>query len=127
MAITERIKHLTKSVPGQLEIEAELFIDENVFRRIINRERDRANRTGEIFSVVSFILPTNHARSNTIKGLATRLASGVRSIDAVGWLDSQHIGVLLPETNTTPMLQASNYLHNDHARCDDQSTQIHCQ
>ncbi len=99
MAIAERIKHLMKNYSTLRDVDNGLFLPKDVFRRIINREHERANRTGDVFSLVVFVLSKSREGQDAPKLLAETIASRVRSIDAVGWLDSQHIGILLPETN----------------------------
>ncbi len=98
MAITERIKHRIKNSSVLRDVDNELFLPREVFRKIIGRERDRANRTGEIFSMVVFVLSDNRANQGDLKLLTEILSPRVRTIDAVGWVDSQHVGILLPET-----------------------------
>ena len=99
MTITERIKHLVKKSSDQEDFEG-LFLPKEIFRKIIDRERDRANRTGEVFSLVVFVLPDNGEKPEALALLTETLSQRMRSIDAIGWLDLQHVGILLPETNS---------------------------
>ncbi len=99
MTITERIKHLVKKSSDQDGFD-DLFLPKEIFRKIIDRERDRANRTGEVFSLVVFVLQDNEEKQETLALLADTLSPRVRSIDAIGWLDLQHVGILLPETKS---------------------------
>jgi lipopolysaccharide/colanic/teichoic acid biosynthesis glycosyltransferase len=99
MNITERIKHLVHKPPTAYDVNIELFLVKTVFRKIIDRERDRANRTGEIFSLVVYLLSDESKKQEALHLLADTLLSSMRSIDAAGWLDLRHIGVLLPETD----------------------------
>jgi lipopolysaccharide/colanic/teichoic acid biosynthesis glycosyltransferase len=98
MAISERIKHRIRNSSVLRDVDNELFLPREVFRKIIGRERDRANRTGEVFSMVVFVLPDNRENQGVLKLLTEILSPRVRTIDAVGWIDSQHVGILLPET-----------------------------
>ena len=98
MTITERIKHLVKKSSDQENYD-ELFLPIETFRKIIDRERDRANRTGEVFSLAVFVLPDNGEKQVALALLGEKLSHRVRSIDAIGWLDLQHVGILLPETS----------------------------
>jgi lipopolysaccharide/colanic/teichoic acid biosynthesis glycosyltransferase len=100
MTISERIKHLINHSPTLQGVDDELFLPIEVFRRIIDRERNRANRTGEVFALVVFVLPENRENQEILKLLSDALSQRIRAIDAVGWLDSQHVGTLLPETNS---------------------------
>jgi len=100
MNIADRIKNLSKKSPPAQDVNIERLLPREVFRKIIDRERARANRTGEIFSLVVYILQGGSEKHETLQLLADTLSSNIRSIDAAGWLDSQHIGVLLPETDS---------------------------
>jgi hypothetical protein len=66
------------------------------FRRILDRERSRADRTGHEFSLVVFDV------ENTTSALAQRLADvftrRIRSTDEPGWVDDRSMGVVLPAT-----------------------------
>ena len=99
MTITERIKHLVKKTSDPEDYD-ELFLSKEIFRKIIDRERDRANRTGEVFSLVVFVLPEKGEKQEALALLTDTLSPRVRSIDAIGWLDLKHVGILLPETNS---------------------------
>lgn len=99
MAITNKIKQFVKKSFSLQEFN-EPFLKKEVFRKVIDRERDRANRTGEFFSLVVFVLPDHSERQKTLTILNDILASRVRSIDAIGWFDHQHVGILLPETDS---------------------------
>ncbi len=99
MTIANKIKQLVKKTTDFQE-DDEFFLTKEVFRKVIDRERDRANRTGEIFSLVVVVLPEQTKRQKALATLGDTLSSRVRSIDAVGWLDQQHVGILLPETNS---------------------------
>ena len=100
MNITERIRTLSSKPSTTQDDTIEQLLPKEVFRKIIDRERARANRTGEIFSLVVYILKGRREKHETLRLLADTLSSSIRSIDAAGWLDSQHIGVLLPETDS---------------------------
>jgi lipopolysaccharide/colanic/teichoic acid biosynthesis glycosyltransferase len=99
MTIKRGIKHLINHSPATRDAD-EFFLPKDVFRRIIDRERERANRTGDVFSMVAFVLPGSSEKQEALALLTDLLASRLRSIDAVGWLDSHHIGILLPETDS---------------------------
>lgn len=99
MAIKERLRNLTNK-SSTSRYDDELLLSKEVLRRIIDRERDRANRTGEIFSLVVLVLPDLKDVKDPLASLVDTLARRMRSIDAVGWLDAKHIGILLPETES---------------------------
>lgn len=70
------------------------------FRDILERERARAERTGQEFSVVVFdARRQNGAGVACLKDLAHALASRVRASDEIGWFSDTSIGVALPATS----------------------------
>lgn len=73
--------------------------DQKQFSRIIELERDRVHRGNKQFTVVLFRIENEfNGNSNTVE-LIYRITNRVRKIDQIGWYDSQHIGVLLPNTD----------------------------
>lgn len=99
MTFTDRIKTFVHKPANEHEEHKKVFLAKEIFRKIIDRERNRANRTGEIFSLVVYLLNDEEHKQEALDLLAHTLTSGMRSIDAAGWLDLQHLGVLLPETD----------------------------
>jgi lipopolysaccharide/colanic/teichoic acid biosynthesis glycosyltransferase len=67
-------------------------------RRILERERARANRTGEHLSLVTFAPRRPEADHTTPVLVAKVLRGRLRSTDEVGWLDDGQIAVVLPTT-----------------------------
>lgn len=70
------------------------------FSSIINRERDRADRTGQGFSLVIFEVGNGKRRSESVRNLVPILIHRIRSTDAIGWLEDGRIGAILPHTTT---------------------------
>jgi lipopolysaccharide/colanic/teichoic acid biosynthesis glycosyltransferase len=70
------------------------------FSSIINRERDRSDRTGQGFSLVIFEVGNGKNRSDSVRNLVPILTHRIRSTDAIGWLEDGRIGVILPHTTT---------------------------
>jgi lipopolysaccharide/colanic/teichoic acid biosynthesis glycosyltransferase len=68
------------------------------FASILNRERDRADRTGQEFSMVVYEVGTDHGKSDTARHLVSILKHRIRSTDEIGWLEEGRIGVVLPHT-----------------------------
>jgi len=100
MNFTEKIRDLVHKTAPPHEEHIKLFLLKDIFRKIIDRERNRANRTGEIFSLVAYLLEDEDNKRDALERLACTLSSNMRSIDAAGWLDLHHVGVLLPETDS---------------------------
>jgi lipopolysaccharide/colanic/teichoic acid biosynthesis glycosyltransferase len=70
------------------------------FSSIINRERDRSDRTGQGFSLVIFEVGNGKKRSDSVRNLVPILTHRIRSTDAIGWFEDGRIGVILPHTTT---------------------------
>jgi lipopolysaccharide/colanic/teichoic acid biosynthesis glycosyltransferase len=68
-------------------------------RRILERERARAHRTGDRLSLVTFAPRCPDAAQATPALLAKILPARIRTTDEVGWLDRRQIGVVLPTTS----------------------------
>ena len=71
--------------------------DENAFRFILRRERDRSDRTGHPFSLVVLRLPSPR-RKGSDRWLLNALAKRIRITDTIGRLNSSSLGILLPDT-----------------------------
>lgn len=71
----------------------------NAFRTILERERARTERTGQLFSLVVFDINTvNGERTASLERLGNVLVQKVRVCDEVGWYDGGRIGTMLPGT-----------------------------
>jgi len=68
------------------------------FASILNRERDRADRTEQGFSLVVFEIGTDGENSACARLLVPILTNRVRSTDDIGWLENGRLGVVLPHT-----------------------------
>ena len=79
------------------------------FRKIIQHERDRADRNAHIFSIIAFRVDDGSGEENTARHLVKVVNKRIRSTDETGWLDTTQIGVLLPDTTAI----AAGKLAND--------------
>lgn len=68
------------------------------FASILNRERDRTDRTGREFSLVVFETGSGSRKSEAVRNLASNLKKRIRSIDEIGRLENDRIAVVLPHT-----------------------------
>ena len=68
------------------------------FARVLQRERARSDRTGEVFSLVVFAVGRQKADYDTLAHLAEILQRRLRLTDDAGLLDQRKIGVVLPAT-----------------------------
>jgi lipopolysaccharide/colanic/teichoic acid biosynthesis glycosyltransferase len=74
-------------------------VGEAAFARVLGRERDRADRTHDVFSLVT--LPVAEAQrldAGWCRRLARLLRTRLRSTDEVGWLPGSKLGIALPHT-----------------------------
>ncbi len=70
------------------------------FRDLLERERARAERTGQEFSLVVFDASRQNGTALAcLKELAHSLAARVRASDEVGWFSDKSIAVALPATS----------------------------
>jgi lipopolysaccharide/colanic/teichoic acid biosynthesis glycosyltransferase len=70
------------------------------FSRVLDRERERADRTGQGFSLVVFECGTHDSHTDVMRILVDRILSrGVRAIDVVGWFKEGSIATLLACTS----------------------------
>jgi lipopolysaccharide/colanic/teichoic acid biosynthesis glycosyltransferase len=67
-------------------------------RRALERERARADRTGERLSVVVFAPRGRGAERATAEWLGKILRGRLRSTDEAGWLDARQVCAVLPNT-----------------------------
>src|SRR6185437_7319654 len=71
-----------------------------VMDHLVRRECARADRNGEIFSLVLFrVAGGSRRRSRTSARLARAMLKRARLTDDVGWLGEQHMAALLTDTN----------------------------
>ena len=67
-------------------------------RRILGRERARADRTGDVFSLIAFWADDRSRGPAALAELAEILKRRLRSTDELGWLDTRRLGAVLPST-----------------------------
>jgi lipopolysaccharide/colanic/teichoic acid biosynthesis glycosyltransferase len=70
------------------------------FREVLERERSRADRTGQRFWLVVFSSPGGCSQQESLPELARRLRGRLRIVDEVGWLDQTRLAVLLPNASS---------------------------
>ena len=68
------------------------------FLRVLQRERARSDRTGEVFSLVIFSVGSAQSGAETLGHLARILQRRLRLTDDAGRWDAEQIGVVLPAT-----------------------------
>jgi lipopolysaccharide/colanic/teichoic acid biosynthesis glycosyltransferase len=70
------------------------------FCSLLEYERARCARNGHVLSLIVFTVGRSNAGVARNGHLAHTLIRRIRSIDEAGWLDNQHVGILLPYTST---------------------------
>ena len=67
-------------------------------QKILERERARADRSGQEFSFVVFEIGETDLNDDHLSDLISILADRLRSTDEVGWFNKSQIGLVLPYT-----------------------------
>ena len=70
-------------------------------RAILDRERARADRSGQAFSLLKFVPRDEADAHETLVALATILDGRLRCTDEAGWFDQGQVGVVLPCTDAS--------------------------
>ena len=69
------------------------------FREILERERMRADRNGQVFSLLVLVAHGKPSSSETISTIETVLAQRLRATDIAGLLQNDSVAALLPDTS----------------------------
>jgi lipopolysaccharide/colanic/teichoic acid biosynthesis glycosyltransferase len=69
-----------------------------IFQALLRHERSRSDRDGSEFSLVVLNVTEMNPGDRGIHQIVRTIQEKMRSIDEVGWLDAQSIGILLPVT-----------------------------
>ena len=92
-------KKNNKTLPHSLKRNvAGAIYSEEEFRRIIDKERARADRTDHQFSLIVFDLGFTNGNQKANGLEFQKILSRTRRIDEIGWYDRRRIGILLPYT-----------------------------
>ena len=67
------------------------------FSSLIRRERERADRSHEVFSLALF--DVDSSSDSQMRSQQARIRKSMRSIDQVGWMGDKSLGVFLPATS----------------------------
>jgi len=99
------MKRILHHIPGLNPLNGthrlETVLSADRFANVLNRERDRADRTGQGFSLVAFDLPADHRKFDAARTLLGILTAQIRSTDDIGWLRDGRVGAALPHTGTS--------------------------
>jgi lipopolysaccharide/colanic/teichoic acid biosynthesis glycosyltransferase len=68
----------------------------NEFHSLIARERGRADRNGNIFSLIIFKMANLPPGLSVQRRLLVTLGNRLRDIDEFGWYDERHLGAIIP-------------------------------
>jgi hypothetical protein len=96
-------------------------------RKILERERTRAERSRAELSIVAFAAPADASTDDTLINVVEVLQTRLRTTDVLGRLDSHRVAVLLPGTATAGAWQvADNVLRNFPADVPAPQCQVYC-
>ncbi len=99
MALFKRFKNIGSFANLNLKKDSNGIHSEEEFRRIIDRERARADRTDHQFSLILLDLGFTDSNHNKNGRLLQKIFFRMRRIDEIGWYDPQRIGIILPYTS----------------------------
>jgi lipopolysaccharide/colanic/teichoic acid biosynthesis glycosyltransferase len=95
---TDRAPVVTQYAPPTSARGQRVTHDDAAFRRLLDYERSRAERSGQGFTLLTFAGREGTASRGQLQATVGYLGRRLRSIDEVGWLDANTVGVLLPYT-----------------------------
>lgn len=81
------------------------------FRKLIERERERAGRNGSVFSLVLIEIGSWSGAFINPQQMQKRIAASLRNVDEIGWYDDAHIGILLPYTSGEGAVKLMNRIN----------------
>ena len=100
----------TNWINGKLARALNTFHSEEPLRRIISRERARADRHGHHFSLLVFNVGSHSERPDAYAHLAAVLARRLRWTDDIGWFDESRVAAVLPDTPPEGACNVANHL-----------------
>ena len=75
-----------------------VVLSKDLFYRVLRRERYKADRANDCFSLVSFEVGDPESDGSPFDLLMEIMEFRLRATDEVGWLDKRHVGFLLSNT-----------------------------
>jgi len=70
------------------------------FIRVLERERERANRNKHHFSLIVFELGLTKMDEATLRSCLNKISKRIRLIDEIGWYGPDCLGIILPYTSS---------------------------
>ena len=98
MAFFSSIKDLIASSSAKSAFIDGDILSKTAFRRVLERERARTDRYGDMFSLVVFEPGDLNNRGIRKFSLAGILSNRIRPTDEAGWFQNNQLGVVLPNT-----------------------------
>jgi len=77
---------------------ADKILSKEVFHRVLERERARADRYGGVFSLTVFDVGGSDKQKKDEYFLSQIVAKQLRHTDVMGWFEKENIGLVLPNT-----------------------------
>lgn len=74
------------------------ILEISIFVDIIRKERARSDRSGDVFTLVVFPVCFRGQKAVDPDYLVRKIKKSLRFLDTLGWLDEEHVAVLMPET-----------------------------
>jgi len=84
------------------------ILSEKAFHRILERERARTDRYGDVFSLLIFDTGKSNGKQGKEFALSDILCQRIRPTDEVGWFKKARLGVVLPSTPYKGALKLAN-------------------
>ena len=75
------------------------------FSRVLERERERANRNKHHFSLIVFELGLTKMDQATLRSCLNEISKRIRLIDEIGWYGPDCLGIILPYTSSPGALK----------------------
>lgn len=99
MAFHELVSRLFAQDPVDEAPDSDFINSQQSFAKCIERERARVDRNEHPFSLITYEVDRSEINLPHNRKLLKLLPQRMRITDAAGWIDTQHVGVLLYSTN----------------------------
>ncbi len=100
MHFFERFRNINLFRSNKFKKKENGILPEVAFRRLVEHERERADRNQHQFSLVLFNSETFDTDNSITRHIIGIIARRVRNVDELGWYDEKRLGIILPYTST---------------------------
>lgn len=77
----------------------DLMVGREAFRRAIQKERNRSDRSNQEYSLLIFTLAIQSEEDPRIDQAIADIRERIRAIDEIGWYEENQLGIILPFTS----------------------------